>query len=318
MEFEEFIVHFPRWLAGGKSYASLVGNCADESLHRWFSVTRRDKKSAWMMDGKQVHWSSVLSPKDPDIVTFFPIYDWSVEDIWTYHGRERIPHNRIYDRMHLTGMPLTEQRICQPYGDDQRRGLDAWAKMEPETWPLVLDRVVGVNYGARYARQQLLGYNRGVGLPEGHTWKSYTFLLLDTVPEVLRERYLSNFAVFLEWWMRHGYPDIAGIHEDETPHLKTSSHRKLPSWRRLALCILKNDFLCKSLTIGQIKHVHADVYDRVSAGEPVKVRKSVRPVYQYLREQYDLYRAGGIDAVEATLAVVDPHLDAIKEKYRDL
>lgn len=319
MEFEEFIVRFPEWLSGGRTLASLVGNCADESLHRYCSVTRADKKSAWTLDGQKVNWSARIGEKLPHLVTFFPIYDWTVPDIWAFHGRERIRHNPIYDRMHLAGIPFTEQRICQPYGDDQRKGLDLFAKAEPETWARILDRVVGVNYGARYARDRMLGYHRGLGLPEGHTWQSYTFFLLDTLPEVMRERYLSNFAVFLEWWMRHGYPDIRQVHDDETEPLKESPHRRLPSWRRLALAVLKNDFLCKGLSIGQVKDVLADVYERIALGQPVKVRKSVRPVYEYLREQYAAYQAGGMDAVHVHLeGAQGSHLAAIKERYRDL
>lgn len=177
-----------------------------------------------------------------------------------------------------------------------------------------------MNYGARYAGEKLMGYQRGVGLPEGHTWKSYTFLLLSTIPEVLRERYLSNFAVFLEWWQRHGYPELGAVHDDETEPLQDSEWRRLPSWRRLALCILKNDFLVKSLSIGQVKNVIADVYDRVAEGKPVKVRKSVEPVYLQLRELYRQYVEGGIENVEADLAVTQRsrRLEALNRKVASL
>ncbi|MFO7173911.1 MAG: hypothetical protein DIU70_013260, partial [Bacillota bacterium] len=79
------------------------------------------------------------------------------------------------------------------------------------------------------------------------------------------------------------------------------------------------------LSIGPIKDVVSDVYERVAAGEPVKVRKSVRPVYEYLREQYRRYVEGGIEAVslDFTLPGQDPEVvrraaNAAKEKYRDL
>jgi predicted phosphoadenosine phosphosulfate sulfurtransferase len=293
MEFEEFVAKIPGWLGQGKTYASLVGIRADESLNRYKSVSRQDKKSAWVVDGKRIPWATIASD---GAVALFPIYDWRLGDVWKFHYDAGISHNKVYDRMHLCGVPFSEQRICQPYGDDQRKGLDTWAKIEPETWPAVLARVGGVNYGARYAGQKLLGYHRGEGLPSGHNWRSYTFFLLSTLPDVMRERYLSNFAVFLEWWQRHGYPDLSGVHDDETSYT-TKEIRQLPSWRRLCLAVLKNDFLCKSLSIGQVKNVFADVYERVAVGQPVKVRKSVTPVYDFLRDQYDLYIAGGISAV---------------------
>lgn len=321
MEFEEFVPKFNEWLAGDQRLANLVAIRADESLHRYTAVARQygEKKSAYhSRAGREIKWGTVSSPKTPNIVSLYPIYDWRVEDIWTYIGRNKLPYNKLYDMMYLAGMPLSEMRICQPYGDDQRKGLDLWHKVEPETWFRVLDRVAGCNYGARYARDKMLGYHRGLGLPPGHTWKSYTFFLLSTLPDVMRERYLSNFAVFLEWWMRHGYPEMGKVHDDETPFVKTSGRRRLPSWRRLALAILKNDFLCKSLSIGQIKDVFSDVYERVQNGQPVKVRKSVQPVYEWLRGQYAAYLERGIEGVAVEFTLADNHLEEIKRRYTDL
>lgn len=316
MEFEEFIVSYPRFITEvtGTTYASLVAIRSDESLNRYKAVAKKDggKKSAWFLDGQEIRWATV---DKPDVVSFYPIYDWRTEDVWRFLGNESVPYNQVYDTMFWAGVPLSEQRICQPYGDDQRKGLDLWAKMEPQTWARVLDRVAGVNYGTHYAGDKFLGYRRGVGVPEGHTWKSYTFFLLSTIPNVMRERYLSNFAVFLEWWMRNGYPDLEQVHDDETALLKSSPRHRLPSWRRLALAVLKNDFLCKSLSIGAVKDVYGDVYDRVAAVGTVKVRKSVEPVYAYLRGQYALYQAGGIEAVKISYTT---EVHPLKEKYRDI
>lgn len=320
MEFEEFIVEFPKWISPNERYASLVGIRADESLNRFKAVARKyggPKKAAYhSQGGKIIQWGTILSPKHQNIASFYPIYDWRVDDIWTYIGRNGLTYNRLYDLMYLSGISLSEMRICQPYGDDQRKGLNLWHKMEPETWSKVLNRVAGCNYGARYAGQKLLGYHRGLDLPKGHTWKSYTFLLLSTIPDVMRERYLSNFAVFLEWWMRHGYPDVTQMPEDETRLLDDTLYHKLPSWRRFALAILKNDFNCKSLTIGAIKDVFSDVYERVNNGKPVKVRKSVRPVYSYLRDQYQTYLQHGEAPI--VLNAKSAHLEEIKAKYKDL
>lgn len=317
MEFEEFIVAYPRYIveATGTTYASLVAIRSDESLNRYRAVAKKvgGKKSAWELDGKEIRWATVDS--DPRIVSFYPIYDWRTEDVWRYIGGENLTYNKVYDTMYWAGVALSEQRICQPYGDDQRKGLDLWAQMEPETWPRVLNRVIGVNYGTHYAGDKFLGYRRGVGVPKGHTWKSYTFFLLSTLPDVMRERYLSNFAVFLEWWMRHGYENLDFVHDDETDALKESERKRLPSWRRLGLAILKNDFLCKSLSIGAVKDVYSDVYKRVADGKPVKVRKSVKPVYAYLREQYEQYLAGGITAVEVDFQLPE---NPLMEKYKDV
>jgi hypothetical protein len=136
----------------------------------------------------------------------------------------------------------------------------------------------------------------------------------------MRERYLSNFAVFLEWWMRHGYEKLQ-IHQDERPPLKESERSNLPSWRRMAKTIVKNDFNCKTLSISAVKDVWGDVYERVRNGKPVKVRKSVKPIYTYLRDEYDAYEEDGIEGVELDFQAAREYMDEqhpIKEKYADL
>lgn len=312
MEFEHFIDEFPKWLAEkhGQPIAQLVGIRADESTNRFNAVKPKNgvKKSAY----QNINWS--VESKDGN-VSFFPIYDWRFEDIWAYFGKTGHSHNKLYDWMYLAGIPNKDMRICQPYGDDQRKGLEVWHSLEPETWPKIVARVSGANYGAMYANGKLMGYRRKSQLPEGHSWKSYTFFLLSTLPDAIRERIISNYAVFLEWWLRNGLDSIdlmVDAQEDQTLETKKIA----PSWRRLAMVILKNDFNCKSLSIGMVKYVHADVYNRVRVGKPVKVRKSVKPVYASLRGEYQNYLDGGMDAV--TLELPTPEPNPIKEKYAEL
>ena len=43
--------------------------------------------------------------------------------------------------MYKNGVSIYEQRLCQPYGDDQRNGLDQFKALEYDTWSKVLSRV---------------------------------------------------------------------------------------------------------------------------------------------------------------------------------
>lgn len=301
---DEIVTEFPRWFKaqlGTTSYASLVGIRADESFHRYTAIKGKRKKANYIFpDGHKVKWSTVPNEKEPEIVNLYPIYDWRVEDVWKFTYDAGMAYNKIYDLMYLSGVPLVEQRICQPYGDEQRRGLDQWAKIEPETWALALDRVAGVNFGARYSGQKLLGYHRGI-LPPGHTWQSYTFLLLSTVPDVVRERYLANFAIALEWYAKKRFiHSISDVVDDDTP-LENPTGFNIPSWRKLCLSVLKNDFSGNTLDINFTKYTQRDVYDAVEQTGRVKVRVSVEPYYKYLREQYNAYLSGGIEAVKVDL-----------------
>lgn len=249
MEFEEFVPGFNEWFAGDEQTAFLVGIRADESLNRFKAVKKRAtvKKCAWSpAGGEAVQWSAKDSAK-AKAVSFFPIYDWRFEDLWHYIRANGHDYNRLYDWMYLTGMPFSEMRICQPYGDDQRKGLDLFHQIEPETWFRIVQRVEGANYAALYAGQKMLGYQGGVGLPPSFsTWQQYAEFLMRTLPEGLRVVYQRRIKVFQDWWAENGYtlerwPDAG------EPALENKKAQ--PSWRRVAVSILKQD-MGKSLSFG--------------------------------------------------------------------
>lgn len=240
MEFEEFVDEFGWWYSEGLMCACLVGIRADESLNRWRTIA--SSKKSRLEDKAFTTW------KARTLFNIYPIYDWATEDIWTYVARAGVPYNRLYDLMHWAGLTIHQMRICQPYGDDQRRGLWLYHVIEPESWARVVARVSGANSGALYAGESgnILG-NRKVELPPGHTWRSFVELLLDSLPAAEREHFEDKIAVFLSWYRDRGYP--RGIPDTADPKLEAA--RKAPSWRRIAKVILKNDRLCKGLSFGQ-------------------------------------------------------------------
>lgn len=91
MTFEEFIIHFGNWYAGGRLTACLVGIRAAESLNRWMSVASARYKN---MFGNR-RWTTKVGDC---VYNGYPIYDWKTEDIWTYCGKYHKPYNRLYDR----------------------------------------------------------------------------------------------------------------------------------------------------------------------------------------------------------------------------
>lgn len=240
MEFEEFIDLFGHWYGKGEATACLVGIRAAESLNRWRAIAGDHHR---FQGHKWTTW------KGAALFNAYPIYDWTTEDIWTFYGRTGLPHNRIYDLMHKAGVPLHHQRICQPYGDDQRRGLWLYHVLEPETWSRVVARVAGARSGALYANKSgNIQGNRIVTLPAGYTsWEAFARFLLDSMPEPEARHYKDKISVFLHWYGTRGYAD--GIPDEADDHAEAA--RKAPSWRRIAKVILKNDRLCKGLSFTQ-------------------------------------------------------------------
>lgn len=240
MEFEEFVEEFGRWYAQDQACACLVGIRTDESLNRWRAIVRARKSR---LEGRA--WTAW---KGGTLFNVYPIYDWRTEDIWTFHGKTGLPHNPLYDLMYKAGLSIHQQRICQPYGDDQRRGLAMWHVIEPETWSKVVARVSGARYGALYAgkRGNVLGNGR-VTLPSTHsTWESYVRFLLNSLPTHEREHYENKIAIFRHWWREKRGVEIV----DEAPY-ELESKKKVPTWRRVAKTILLNDRMCRRIGFSQ-------------------------------------------------------------------
>lgn len=267
MEFEEFIIYFADWMNRknkAEKTGAVVAIRSDESLNRFRTIKMTDKTMY-----KDRSWTTQVQDCEEEVYNLYPIYDWKVKDVWSYIGKKDVRYNKIYDMMYKFGRSIHDMRICQPYGDDQREGLDLFHKCEPETWFRVVQRVSGANFGAKYKGKKILG-NYDVNLPEGHTWKSYAKMLLQTMPPYLKDHYIKKINVFLKWHARDRGQDIEHMHkksEDEEyddmglfipePEIpdeadkKKEAKKKAPSWRRIAKCIMKNDYMCKSLSFNQ-------------------------------------------------------------------
>lgn len=250
MEFEEFIVLFGEWFGQGKKTAGFIGIRAQESLHRYCAVATWEKKDLTLNDWR---WTTKIVDQ---VYNVYPIYDWLTEDIWRYHAvYPDKPHNEIYDKMYRAGVPLANQRLCQPYGDDQRRGLWLYHILEPATWFKVVARVNGANSGALYVEEtgNVMGYGKIIK-PKNHTWKSFCNLLLQTMPKKTREHYIYRFKKFIYGWHNRGYPEIP---EEAPPELEAKCWA--PSWRRMCKVLLRNDYWCKGLGQTQPK---SDAYQK--------------------------------------------------------
>lgn len=247
MEFEDFVDEFGRWYGGGKLTASLVGIRSDESLNRYRTLVQQKTRY------QGLSWTTW---KGDAVYNVYPIYDWRTEDIWTYHGKFGKPYNLLYDRMNRAGLSIHQQRICQPYGDDQRKGLWLFHIIEPETWSRIVARVNGANQGALYAQESgnILGRIK-ITRPEGHTWESFAMMLLNSMPPKTKDHFEDKIAVFLKWWGSRGYP--GGIPDEADPKLETD--KKAPSWRRICKMLLRNDYWAKELSFSQTK---AESYER--------------------------------------------------------
>lgn len=248
MQFETFIVDFAKWYQKkhNKPVMCGVGIRSNESFNRFRTIVLLSKET-W----KDYKWTTfVQNDTNLPIYNFYPIYDWQTRDIWIAVSKLNLKYNQLYELFYKSGLSIHDARICQPYGDDQRKGLSQFKVIEPETWSKLLLRVGGVNFGNIYAKSLALAYMK-LEKPKGLTWQEYTIFLLESIGTKnydLMIHYARKIDRFINWYeVKKGIPMV-----DFAPkHLEAK--RKVPSWRRCAKMILKNDYYGRGLSFSQTK-----------------------------------------------------------------
>jgi predicted phosphoadenosine phosphosulfate sulfurtransferase len=243
MEFEEFVPLFGEWYGGNEISCAIVGIRADESLNRYKTVAIFKKQGTI----NNTSWTTKIGKTS---FNAYPIYDWKASDIWKYHAANPSkPHNKIYDKMQMAGVPMKEQRLCQPYGDTQRRGLWLYSVLEADTWSKLINRVIGANSYAIYAKEKgnITGEGK-IDKPEGMTWEEYSKFLLKSLPRTTANHYVVRIRRFFGGWSKRGYNIIPDEVNQDVENLHFA-----PSWRRVAKTLLRNDYWCKGLGFSQPK-----------------------------------------------------------------
>ena len=252
-EFEDFMVEFADWYQKKHDgpVAAGIGIRTDESLNRFRTIALQDSKVTF----EDYNWTTKIKFHENhiNVYNFYPIYDWRTEDIWGAVSKLDLKFNYVYELMYKNGLSIYEQRLCQPYGDDQRNGLDQFKSIEYETWHKVLNRVNGVNFGNIYCKSTALGNIKSTK-PDFMTWQEYTIFLIESIGiynKDLMLHYYNKIKKFMIWYEKH-----EGIALNDIPDeadLKLENQKKMISWRRIARAIEKNDFYMKRLGFAQTK-----------------------------------------------------------------
>lgn len=270
MHQEDLAKQFGRWYRlshENKKTVCLLGMRADESLQRYSGFL--NKKYGYQGEC----W---ISKQFKDVWCASPLYDWSSEDVWHANYLFDYDYNHLYDLYYMAGLKVSQMRVASPFNDYSKDALNLYRVIDPEIWVKLVGRVQGANFASIYGKTKAMGY-RNITLPEGHTWKSYTLFLLDTLPGRLRSNYVKKFNTSIEFWhktgggldedtiqelVEHGYKikrngvsnytlnkksRIVFLEKipDDTDDIKSS--KDIPSWKRMCLCILKNDHICRTM-----------------------------------------------------------------------
>jgi predicted phosphoadenosine phosphosulfate sulfurtransferase len=241
MEDYDFVKQFSIWYKAkhGGTVAVGVGIRSDESLNRWRTIAR-DNKNMFL----DLKWTTKVST---DVYNFYPLYDWRTEDIWGCVSKYKLTYNHVYELMYKNGLSIHQQRLCQPFGLDQRVGLDQFAAIEPDTWEKLLNRVSGCNMGSLYCRSSLLGHLKTTKPPR-MKWEEYSLFLLESLglyaPEI--EKHYAEKIERVFYW--HNVKCNTEITDEDT-----KQGLLYCSWEQIARALEKNDFWMKKLSFGETK-----------------------------------------------------------------
>lgn len=249
--------------------AVLVGIRTQESLNRWRAIHKdRDSRLDNLEYSKKVA---------DNIYNFYPIYDWKTEDIWVANARFQFNYNKLYDLYYQAGVPLDSMRVASPFISEGQESLKLYKVIEPHTWGKLVSRVNGVNFTGLYGGTTATGW-KNIKKPEHFTWKQYMEFLLDSLPENVKVGYLSKLDTSIKFWREKGgvlsddvisqLDELSIKYEFGTHNYKTnkkavkldylddidiSDFKAVPTYKRMCVCILKNDHLCKYMGFSQTK-----------------------------------------------------------------
>jgi len=243
--------------------ACLVGIRTQESLDRWRAIhSDRNYKNY-----QGLNWTKEMYQ---DVYNAYPIYDYLTTDIWTANSKFNWSYNKLYDLFYKAGVGIEQMRVASPFLSAAQDSLKLYRIIEPNTWGKLLMRVNGVNFTGIYGGTTAMGW-QSIKLPKNHTWESYMYFLLSTLPLETRANYLEKLSTSVNFWKQKG-----GVLSKETieklkdagvkieignstnyqtsklpvrmeyiDEIDIAEAKELPTYKRMCICIMKNDHLCK-------------------------------------------------------------------------
>lgn len=248
--------------------AVVIGIRTDESLNRFRAIASdhavKYKGKSWINGNKA-----------------YPIYDWHVQDDWIYFGKFAKRYNKLYDLYYQSGLSVDQMRVASPFNDCASNTLKLYKVIDPNNWGKMIGRVNGVNFTAIYGGTTAMGWNK-ITKPKDFTWKQYCYFLLNTLDEKTKQHYLNKLNTSIKFWKDKGGclsdETIKELQKDNVNYIdkgytsnystnkkviafndylddtNVTNFKELPTYKRMCICIIKNDYYCKYMGFSQTKN----------------------------------------------------------------
>ena len=264
---------FCKWFKkakGDKSTTVITGIRAGESFVRYMRAKT---------DIKKYKNKKYVLIQNNGVMHSFPIYDWQTQDIWIYNGKFEKPYNKLYDLYYQAGLSIDEMRVANPFHSCGMDNLKLYKVIDPNNWGKMVGRVNGVCFAGLYGGTTAMGWKK-ITKPKHFTWKEYCYFLLDTLDENLRQHYLEKLNTSIKFWKEKGgcldddtiselaadgvefenkgrlnkYSDKNVIaFNDYLDDTSCTKFKEIPTYKRMCVCIIKNDYYCKYMGFAQTK-----------------------------------------------------------------
>lgn len=262
-EFQNLFAPWLRKRKRARRICCLVGIRTQESLNRWRTI-HSDKSYKHFGCHK---WTRRINDSTYNA---YPIYDWKTSDIWTANGKLKWKYNHLYDLYYQAGIPIGRQRVASPFISPALPTLSVYRAIDPDTWGKMVSRINGVNFAGIYGSTTAMGW-KYIKCPQGFSWKKYMEFLLSTLPNETRINYEEKLRVSIRFWRERGgcldektiqklkergipleVGQTTAYHTSKLPvkmeyldDIDIEEFREIPTYKRMCICILKNDHICK-------------------------------------------------------------------------
>lgn len=266
--------------------AVIIGIRAAESLDRYRAIKSERKVNGYKK-------SNYILSRNKHTHNAYPIYDWEVADVWTYNARFEKKYNKLYDLYYQAGLSIDQMRVANPFHSCGTETLKLYKVIDPNTWGKMVGRVCGVCFAGIYGGTTAMGW-KSITKPSHFTWKEYCYFLLNTLDEKTKQHYLEKLNTSITFWKEKGgclddetiseleadsvdftnrgnvskYSDKDVISfDDYLDDTNCTKFKDIPTYKRMCICIIKNDYYCKYMGFAQTK---AEQTKRKSALEKYK------------------------------------------------
>lgn len=169
LDFYDLLYNFE---LGFKNTAFLVGLRAVESPNRWRTMVNHPGY-------KEVYWSTKRENKN---ISFYPIYDWNVSDIWKYIYDNELNYHKYYDFCFKKGVHPHLMRVSSLVHEKSFKSIQDLPEFEFDTYEKLMKRTNGISFAQETAKDKKMF--KAQKLPKNYkSWREYRDFLLATYPD---------------------------------------------------------------------------------------------------------------------------------------